>query len=86
MLFLLLLPLDEWMDGGLTEKLAVLKEHMKEGTGVWKVRRRERSGVIEVFRVEESGTGDILSREFVEWRTGGGAALGKQGEADGIHG
>ena len=38
--------------------------------GVWRIRRRERSQVIEVFKKEESGYGDILSREFVEWRNG----------------
>ena len=36
--------------------------------GVWRIRRRERSSAIEVFKKEESGYGDILSREFVDWR------------------
>ena len=35
---------------------------------MWCIRRRERSLVIEVFKIEESGYGDILSREFVDWR------------------
>lgn len=39
--------------------------------GVWRIRRRERSPVIEVFKIEESGHGDILSREFIEWRCAG---------------
>ncbi|CAF9906341.1 decapping endonuclease targeting mRNA [Imshaugia aleurites] len=38
--------------------------------GVWRLRRTERSPVIEIFKNEESGYGDILSREFVEWRNG----------------
>lgn len=38
--------------------------------GVWRIRRAERSPVIEVFKNEESGYGDILSRDFVEWRYG----------------
>lgn len=42
---------------------------MITGEGVWRIRRRERSPVIEIFRNEESGHGDILSREFVEWRS-----------------
>ncbi|KAL9104422.1 MAG: hypothetical protein Q9163_000628 [Psora crenata] len=37
--------------------------------GVWRIRRRERSSIIEVFKIEESGHGDILSQEFLEWRT-----------------
>lgn len=39
-------------------------------SGVWRIRRRERSPVIEVFKNEDSGHGDILSPEFVEWRSG----------------
>lgn len=27
--------------------------------------------MVEVFKNEESGHGDILSREFVQWRSGG---------------
>ena len=27
--------------------------------------------MIEVFKIEESGHGDILSREFIEWRCAG---------------
>ena len=41
------------------------------GDGVWRIRRRERSPLIEVFQVEETGTGDILLREFLQWRTKG---------------
>ena len=37
--------------------------------GVWHIRRRERSPVIEVFRQEDTGHGDILSREFLDWRS-----------------
>ena len=39
------------------------------GEGVWRIRRRERSAVIELFKVEETGFGDILSKEFVGFRT-----------------
>lgn len=41
------------------------------GDGVWRIRRRERSAMIEIFKNEESGHGDILSREFIQWRTQG---------------
>jgi len=41
--------------------------------GVWRIRRRKKSAVIEVFKNEESGYGDVLSREFVDWRTKGTA-------------
>ncbi|MCJ1247188.1 decapping endonuclease targeting mRNA [Trapelia coarctata] len=37
--------------------------------GLWRIRRRERTSVIEVYKVEETGTGDILSPEFIAWRT-----------------
>ncbi|KAL8694532.1 MAG: hypothetical protein Q9218_000863 [Villophora microphyllina] len=40
-----------------------------ESGGVWRIRKREKASVIELFKVEESGYGDILSREFVEWRS-----------------
>ncbi|KAL8658409.1 MAG: hypothetical protein Q9226_001015 [Calogaya cf. arnoldii] len=39
------------------------------GEGVWRIRKRDKSTVIEVFRIEESGHGNILSREFFEWRS-----------------
>lgn len=39
------------------------------GDGVWRIRRKERSPVIEVFKQEETGHGDILSDEFINWRT-----------------
>lgn len=38
------------------------------GEGVWRIRRGEKSSMIELFKYEETGYGDILSREFVEWR------------------
>ncbi|GAM40798.1 hypothetical protein TCE0_041r13421 [Talaromyces pinophilus] len=37
--------------------------------GTWRIRKREKSPVIEVFKIEESGHGDILSSNFVKWRT-----------------
>lgn len=37
--------------------------------GVWRIRKREKSPVLEVFKLEESGTGNILSDDFVDWRT-----------------
>lgn len=39
------------------------------GDGVWRIRRKERSSVIEAFKQEETGHGDILSDEFINWRT-----------------
>lgn len=60
-------------------------EWLKEvvfGEGVWRVRRRERSAVIEVFKVEERGTGDILSREFLEWRMGQQEREGQKQDGD----
>jgi len=36
--------------------------------GLWRIRRRDRSSVIEVIRLGE-GTGEILSNEFIEWRS-----------------
>ncbi|KAL8802191.1 MAG: hypothetical protein Q9182_003981 [Xanthomendoza sp. 2 TL-2023] len=47
----------DWLKGTITED------------GVWRIRKREKATVIEVFRLEESGHGDILSQEFVEWRS-----------------
>ncbi|KAL8710501.1 MAG: hypothetical protein Q9220_004933 [cf. Caloplaca sp. 1 TL-2023] len=37
--------------------------------GVWRIRKREKAPTIEVLRIQESGHGDILSKEFVDWRT-----------------
>ncbi|KAF4988165.1 hypothetical protein F66182_16709, partial [Fusarium sp. NRRL 66182] len=37
--------------------------------GTWRIRKREKSPVIEVFKIEESGNGNILSSNFVAWRT-----------------
>ena len=45
-----------------------LKETVK-GEGVWRIRREERSARIEVFKVEESGHGNVLTDEFVKWRS-----------------
>lgn len=54
--------------------------------GVWKIRRVDRSPVIEVFKVEESGYGDILSREFVEWRICGDALkAAREGALERLH-
>ena len=39
------------------------------GDGVWRIRKRERVPKVEVYRVEQSGHGDILSENFVRWRT-----------------
>lgn len=39
------------------------------GDGVWRIRRKDKSPVIEVFKHGELGQGDILSREFIEWRS-----------------
>ncbi|KAL8728538.1 MAG: hypothetical protein Q9181_005316 [Wetmoreana brouardii] len=47
-----------------------LKDTITDDDGVWRIRKREKAPVIEVFKVEESGHGDILSGEFVEWRSG----------------
>ncbi|OJJ52592.1 hypothetical protein ASPSYDRAFT_164387 [Aspergillus sydowii CBS 593.65] len=45
-----------------------LKSTVQEG-GTWRLRKQEKSSVIEVFQVEESGTGDILSQDFLSWRS-----------------
>jgi hypothetical protein len=37
--------------------------------GVWRIRKRERVPKIEVYKLEQSGHGDILSENFVRWRT-----------------
>jgi hypothetical protein len=37
--------------------------------GVWRIRKREKVPKLEVYRLEESGHGDILSENFVHWRT-----------------
>jgi len=39
------------------------------GEGVWRIRKSDREDAIEVFQVEQSGTGDIISEEFLDWRT-----------------
>ncbi|KAL9601856.1 MAG: hypothetical protein Q9219_002208 [cf. Caloplaca sp. 3 TL-2023] len=50
------------------EWLEWLRATIAEDGGVWRIRKREKGPVIEVSKIEESGHGDILSREFVEWR------------------
>ncbi|KAL8889156.1 MAG: hypothetical protein Q9215_003545 [Flavoplaca cf. flavocitrina] len=42
------------------------------GEGVWRIRKREKGTVIETFRIEESGHGNILSRDFLTWRSQSG--------------
>lgn len=51
----------------LTTRLGLQTVVNTEGT--WRIRKREKSPVIEVFKIEESGNGDILSSNFVAWRT-----------------
>ncbi|KAL9031412.1 MAG: hypothetical protein Q9196_000561 [Gyalolechia fulgens] len=40
-----------------------------EDGGIWRIRKREKVPVVEVFKVGESGYGNILLKEFVEWRS-----------------
>ncbi|KAL8700190.1 MAG: hypothetical protein Q9201_005586 [Fulgogasparrea decipioides] len=47
-----------------------LKNTIANDGGVWRIRKREKAPAIEVFKVEDSGYGDILSRKFVDWRSG----------------
>lgn len=47
--------------------LAHLKEIIRE-EGVYKITLRKKAGVIEVGKVRADGTGEIVSREFLEWR------------------
>jgi RAT1-interacting protein len=51
----------------LGEVLGWLKKTITKD-GVWKMRRTERSSAIELWKVEESGYGEVLSREFADWR------------------
>ena len=39
--------------------------------GVWRIQKREKAPRLELFKLEETGTGDILSENFVRWRTTG---------------
>ncbi|EZF33236.1 hypothetical protein H101_03183 [Trichophyton interdigitale H6] len=39
--------------------------------GVWKIRKAAKSGQIEVLKIQETGHGNILTPEFVEWRSRG---------------
>lgn len=50
--------------------------------GVWRIRREAKSNAIEVSKVIDAGTGEVLKREFVEWRTQL-AAKARAAEADG---
>ena len=50
--------------------LAGLKNTITE-EGVWRIRKPEKVPRIEVFKLEETGHGDILSANFVDWRTSG---------------
>ncbi|KAL8869619.1 MAG: hypothetical protein Q9174_004138 [Haloplaca sp. 1 TL-2023] len=47
-----------------------LKHTIPDDGGVWRIRKREKAPVIEVSKLEGSGNGDIMSREFLEWRSG----------------
>ncbi|KAF7511275.1 decapping endonuclease targeting mRNA [Endocarpon pusillum] len=40
--------------------------------GVWRIRKVEKSSRLEIFKIEETGHGDILSRNFMDWRSSGG--------------
>lgn len=37
--------------------------------GIWKIQKAAKSGQIEVFKTHETGHGNILTPEFVEWRS-----------------
>ncbi|KAI4238869.1 MAG: hypothetical protein LQ349_000782, partial [Xanthoria aureola] len=39
------------------------------GEGVWRIRKREKATVIEVLRIEPSGHANILSPDFLTWRS-----------------
>ena len=39
------------------------------GDGVWRIRKQAQVPKLEVHKLEETGHGDILSNEFVQWRT-----------------
>lgn len=53
----------------LTSRSTGLGAVITEDGGIWRVRKREKMPVVEVFKVEESGHGDILSDDFVKWRS-----------------
>lgn len=42
------------------------------GEGVWQIRKREKATVIEVLRIEASGHANILSPDFLTWRSRSG--------------
>jgi len=39
--------------------------------GVWRIRKPDKVPRLELFKLEETGHGDILSANFVNWRTVG---------------
>lgn len=41
------------------------------GEGVWRIRRQAGRPEVEVFRISETGHGNILTDEFLSWRTRG---------------
>ncbi|KAI4186031.1 MAG: hypothetical protein LQ348_004280 [Seirophora lacunosa] len=49
-------------------KLKGLTTTITEDGGVWRIQKMNKAPVIEVFKVAESGYGDILLKEFIEWR------------------
>lgn len=50
--------------------LSWLKEAMKkDGGGVYRMTMRKKSGVVQVQRIKD-GTGDIISKDFMAWKTG----------------
>lgn len=48
--------------------MAGLTTTITEDGGVWRIQKMNKAPVIEVFKVAESGYGDILLKEFIEWR------------------
>ncbi|KAF2868298.1 RAI1 like PD-XK nuclease-domain-containing protein [Massariosphaeria phaeospora] len=50
-----------------TAFLAFLKQEVKE-EGVYKITLGKKAGVVEVKKVQGEGTGNIVSKEFLEWR------------------
>jgi len=39
--------------------------------GVWRIRKRGKIPTLELYQLEETGHGDVLSENFVQWRTSG---------------
>ncbi|KAL8964390.1 MAG: hypothetical protein Q9197_006942, partial [Variospora fuerteventurae] len=50
-------------------KMTGLTTTITDDGGVWRIRMRNQAPVVEVFKVAERGYGDILSKEFIEWRS-----------------